>query len=94
MASFVVKIVLALCAIIFLFLFFANSPGGAPHRHPLVARVLREQEERRLRRLRAIHEMVRAPAAQAAARAHERELALANAHAQALANAGALDSDD
>jgi hypothetical protein len=60
----------------------------------LVARVLREQEERRLRRLRAIHEMVRAPAARAQALAHARDLANANAHAQALANAGALESDD
>lgn len=78
MASFVVNLVLALCAVLILF-FGCVRPNAPPRRHPLLARTLREEEERRLRRLRTMGEMVRSPAA--------RDIALANARAQALANA-------
>lgn len=78
MASFVVNLVLALCAVLILF-FGCVRPNAPPRRHPLLARTLREEEECRLRRLRTMGEMVRSPAA--------RDIARANARAQALANA-------
>ena len=71
-------------------------PIAPPRPHPFLARVLSEEEERRIRRLRAVHERARDPVgARELAQAHARELAYhrARAHARELAHARAQERE-